>query len=79
MDSKATIGGMIMAKSVKPTKTGQLMAYLTIEDLVGTVEVIVFPRTFSTYRNIIEGTDKLFITGRVMLMQMKMRSLYAKA
>ena len=62
VDSKATIGGMIMAKSVKPTKTGQLMAYLTIEDLVGTVEVIVFPRTFSTYRNIIEGTDKLFIT-----------------
>ena len=65
VDSKTTIGGMIMAKSVKPTKTGQLMAYLTIEDLVGTVEVIVFPRTFSTYRNIIEGTDKLFITGRV--------------
>lgn len=65
VDSKATIGGMIMAKSVKPTKTGQLMAYLTIEDLVGIVEVIVFPRTFSTYRNIIEGTDKLFITGRV--------------
>ena len=65
VDSKATIGGMIMAKSVKPTKTGQLMAYLTIEDLVGTVEVIVFPRTFSTYRNIIEGTDKLLITGRV--------------
>lgn len=65
VDSKATIGGMIMAKSVKPTKTGQLMAYLTIEDLVGTVEVIVFPRTFSTYRNIIEETDKLFITGRV--------------
>lgn len=65
VDSKATIGGMIMAKSVKPTKTGQLMAYFTIEDLVGTVEVIVFPRTFSTYRNIIEGTDKLFITGRV--------------
>lgn len=65
VDSKATIGGMIMAKSVKPTKTGQLMAYLTIEDLVGTVEVIVFPRIFSTYRNIIEGTDKLFITGRV--------------
>lgn len=65
VDSKATIGGMIMAKSVKSTKTGQLMAYLTIEDLVGTVEVIVFPRTFSTYRNIIEGTDKLFITGRV--------------
>lgn len=54
-----------MGKTVKPTKNGQLMAFLTIEDLVGTVEVIVFPRDFSAYRNIIEGTDKIFITGRV--------------
>lgn len=63
--AKETIGGMIMGRTVKPTKNGQLMAFLTIEDLVGTVEVIIFPRDFSTYRNIIEGTDKIFITGRV--------------
>ncbi len=63
--TKETVGGMIMGKTVKPTKNGQLMAFLTIEDLVGTVEVIVFPRDFSAYRNIIEGTDKIFITGRV--------------
>lgn len=63
--TKETVGGMIMGKTVKPTKNGQLMSFLTIEDLVGTVEVIVFPRDFSAYRNIIEGTDKIFITGRV--------------
>ena len=63
--TKETVGGMIMGKTVRPTKNGQLMAFLTIEDLVGTVEVIVFPRDFSAYRNIIEGTDKIFITGRV--------------
>ena len=61
----ATIGGMIMNKSVKTTKNGQLMAYLTIEDLVGTVEVIVFPRNFLINRPVIDTADKVFVTGRV--------------
>ena len=63
--TKQTIGGMVMAKTIKSTKTGQLMAFLTIEDLVGTVEVIVFPRTYNMYRAIIDRADKLFVTGRV--------------
>ena len=61
----ATIGGMVMNKSVKTTKNGQLMAYLTIEDLVGTVEVIVFPRNFLINRTVIDTADKVFVTGRV--------------
>ena len=63
--TKETIGGMVMSKTLKTTKNGQLMAFLTIEDLVGTLEVIVFPRDFNTYRTIIETADKIFITGRV--------------
>ena len=63
--NNATIGGMIMNKSVKTTKNGQLMAYLTIEDLVGTVEVIVFPRNFLINRPVIDTADKVFVTGRV--------------
>ena len=65
VDSKATIGGMIMDKTVKTTKNGQLMAFLTIEDLVGTVEVLVFPQSFNTYRSVIDTSDKVFVTGRV--------------
>ncbi|MDD3238859.1 MAG: DNA polymerase III subunit alpha [Lachnospira sp.] len=63
--AKETIGGMIMNKTVKTTKTGQMMAFLTIEDLVGTVEVIVFPRDYNTYRSILDSSEKVFITGRV--------------
>ena len=41
------------------------MAFLTIEDLVGTVEVLVFPQSFNTYRSVIDTSDKVFVTGRV--------------
>ena len=64
-NTRVTIGGMIMDKTVKTTKNGQLMAFLTIEDLVGTVEVLVFPQSFNTYRSVIDTSDKVFITGRV--------------
>ena len=40
----AVIGGMITAKTVKTTRTNSLMAFITLEDLYGTVEVIVFPK-----------------------------------
>lgn len=63
--AKETIGGMIMNKTIKTTKTGQIMAFLTIEDLVGTVEVIVFPRDYNTYRSVLDSSEKVFITGRV--------------
>ena len=63
--TRVTIGGMIMDKTVKTTKNGQLMAFLTIEDLVGTVEVLVFPQSFNTYRSVIDTSDKVFVTGRV--------------
>lgn len=63
--AKETIGGMIMNKTIKTTKTGQVMAFLTIEDLVGTVEVIVFPRDYNTYRSVLDSSEKVFITGRV--------------
>ena len=43
---RATVGGMITTKTMKATKTNKMMAFITIEDLVGTVEVIVFPRDY---------------------------------
>ncbi|MDO5402961.1 MAG: DNA polymerase III subunit alpha [Eubacteriales bacterium] len=63
--AKETIGGMIMNKMVKTTKTGQMMAFLTVEDLVGTVEVVVFPRDYNSNRSILDSAEKVFITGRV--------------
>ena len=63
--SRAVIGGMITAKTVKYTRTGQPMAFLTLEDLLGTVEVIVFPKDYEKYRSLMEEERKVFIKGRV--------------
>ncbi len=63
--SKQTVGGMVTGRSIKVTRNGQQMAFLTLEDLVGTVEIVIFQREFTANRHIIENTDKLFVTGRV--------------
>ncbi len=62
-----TIGGMVSGKTVKITKTGKYMAFLTLEDLVGSVEVLVFPKDYEGNRDILEENAKLFIRGRVSL------------
>ncbi|RKJ52397.1 DNA polymerase III subunit alpha [bacterium 1XD42-8] len=63
--SKVTIGGMITHKTIKHTKNQQTMAFLTIEDLVGTVEVIVWPRDYERNKKNLNEESKVFITGRV--------------
>ena len=63
--ARAVIGGMITDKTVKHTKTNQMMAFLTLEDLMGTVEVVVFPRDYEKNRQYLELDSKVFIRGRV--------------
>ena len=58
------IGGMITEKTVKYTKNNQAMAFVTVEDLVGSVEVIVFPRDYERYRDLLVEDNKVFIQGR---------------
>ncbi len=59
------IGGMIVDKTVKNTRNNQMMAFLTLEDLLGTVEVVVFPRDYEKNRLLLEVDNKIFIRGRV--------------
>ena len=61
---RATIGGMITAKTVKLTKNGQQMAFITLEDMVGSVEVIVFPRDYESKKQLLNEDAKVFISGR---------------
>lgn len=63
--AREIIGGMITDKTVKHTRTNQMMAFLTIEDLLGTVEVVVFPRDFEKNRALLEIDSKVFVKGRV--------------
>ena len=56
---------MITEKTIKYTKTNQTMAFLTIEDLAGTVEVVVFPRDYERNQSYLNEDSKVFVRGRV--------------
>ena len=62
-----TIGGMIADKKIKYTKNDKVMAFLTLEDLLGSVEVIVFPKDYEKYHEKLTEDNKVFIKGRVSL------------
>ena len=62
--ARVTIGGMIAGKVVKTTKTNKMMAFVTIEDMVGSVEVLVFPKDYESKRNLLNEDAKVFVQGR---------------
>ena len=63
--SSAVIGGIIADKKIKYTKNDKVMAFLQIEDLAGTVEVIVFPRDYEKNADKLVVDNKVFVQGRV--------------
>ena len=63
--AKETIGGMITSRTIKYTKTNKVMAFITIEDLLGTVEVVIFPRDYEKNQQYLEVDRKVFVRGRV--------------
>lgn len=60
-----TVGGMITEKTVKTTRQNKMMAFITVEDLAGTVEVLIFPRDYEKNRELLIEDEKVFVQGRV--------------
>ena len=69
------IGGMITARTLKTTRNNTLMAFLTLEDMVGAVEVIVFPRDYEKYKLLLNVDDKIYIRGKVAVEEDKQAKL----
>ncbi len=63
--AKEIIGGMIADKTIKYTKNNKVMAFVTIEDLLGTVEVVVFPKDYERNQSYLNADSKVFVEGRV--------------
>ena len=63
--SMQVVGGMITEANIKYTRNNQTMAFVTLEDLVGNLEVVVFPKTYEKYRDLIKEENKIFCYGRV--------------
>lgn len=64
-NQKVIAGGMITDKTIKYTKTNKVMAFFTLEDLVGTVEVVVFPKDYEKWQHMLQEEAKVFVQGRV--------------
>ena len=73
-----TVGGMIAAKTVKMTKNNQNMAFITLEDLVGSIEVVVFPKKYEEYRKYLELDAKVLIYGRAQIAEKEGKILLEK-
>ncbi|PHU40728.1 DNA polymerase III subunit alpha [Pseudobutyrivibrio ruminis] len=70
-DSVVVIGGMISGVTIKYTKQSKAMAFINLEDLTGTVEVVIFPNSYEKARSLISEGNKVFIQGRVQVEEEK--------
>ena len=64
-ESKAVVGGIVESVTVKYTKQNKQMAFFQLEDLVGSVEIVVFPKDYERYSKLIREDARLFVRGRV--------------
>ena len=62
---RAVIGGIIESRTIKYTKNNKVMAFLNIEDLVGNVEVIIWPNDYEKNSRFLNEDAKVFIEGRI--------------
>jgi DNA polymerase-3 subunit alpha len=64
VDAHVVVGGMISEKTVKFTRANKAMAYVDVEDLTGTVSVVVFPKQYERYQQFLAKDEKIFVIGR---------------
>ncbi|KEI94768.1 DNA polymerase III subunit alpha [Clostridium botulinum] len=64
---KVVVGGMITHVSKKLTRNNDMMAFIVLEDLYSSIEVIVFPKIFNMARTIINEDEVVLLKGRVSL------------
>ena len=63
-EEKVRVAGMITAIRPHQTKTGKMMAWVTLEDLTGTIELVVFPRTWEKFQFALEIGGVILAEGK---------------
>ena len=69
--ARVVVGGMIADRSIKYTKNDKVMAFLNLEDLVGNMEIVVFPRDYERYGSMLVEEARVFIKGRASMEEEK--------
>ncbi|RDY25942.1 DNA polymerase III subunit alpha [Romboutsia weinsteinii] len=79
MDEKDVImGGMIVTKTIKTTKRNDIMAFLELEDLYGTIEIIVFPQLLQRYNEILNEDSIIYVKGSLSIKEGENAKLIAR-
>lgn len=63
--AREIVGGIIISKTIKYTKNNQTMAFIMLEDLAGSVEVVIFPKVYEKNQQYLNEESKVFVKGRV--------------
>ena len=61
--SKVKVGGILKSKKTMITKNNKMMAFAALEDLFGTIELVIFPNVFSKYKDLIDDENVVFVEG----------------
>ncbi|HEY5583650.1 MAG TPA: DNA polymerase III subunit alpha [Ruminiclostridium sp.] len=64
---RVTVGGIVNSLKTKTTKNNNLMAFIGLEDLYGTMELIVFPTIFEKYSQLLQQESLIIVKGRLSL------------
>ena len=66
LDGRAVdMGGILTEVKGKATKKGAYMGFLTLEDLTGQIECLVFPKVFERYEGMLNPEDVVILSGKL--------------
>ncbi len=68
---RVVIGGIIVEKKNKITRNNNMMAFISFEDLFGTIECIIFPMTYERYSEYIQDDELIIIDGKVSMSEVE--------
>jgi len=59
------MAGIVIEKKTKATRKGDMMAFVTLEDLYGSTEILIFPKTYEKYRHLLETDSLISVYGHL--------------
>ena len=62
---QVTMGGMISSYKKLQTRSGQFMAFVTVEDLYGSVECVCFPKVYDKIKSFLAPDRVVSIAGKI--------------
>lgn len=61
--SRVRVAGILKSKKTMITKTNKMMAFAALEDLFGTIELVIFPNVYSRYKDLVEDENIVIVEG----------------